>query len=233
MIPVEEKTQELIKVWLSAQVTLPQVIRWSKYVNRGNVRTQNTLQHTHSIVTLGTIMIPDLHPDLDELLLLKALHFHDEGEGLVGIDTHYIDKTTMGDVNEYRAFVNHYKELPQSVFSKLEEAFLLQFASKDLEEFPVGARSVMLKLRKNKSLEILAFEAIERFDYHLYATEQFVHYDNLIIFLQTVRNQIHHLDRLLGQLPGFANFWTPGLQIATREILANYEGHYLEQKGEK
>jgi hypothetical protein len=226
-------TEDLVRIWRSGQILLPNIIRWSKYVDNrqyGSVRSQNTLQHTHALVTLGSIMIPVLAAGLDEVLLLKALHFHDEGEGLVGFDTLYIDKSELGDLKEYLAFRQNYCQLPARILERLETAFLLQFASKNPECFPPKARSIMTQLQHDKTMEILAFEAIERFDYYLYAVEQFVDHDNIAILLQTLRNQIDRLDGLAQILPGFANFWNPTVQQSCRELLSYYSSEFLEEK---
>jgi len=225
-------TERLLHIWRFAQINLPKIVRWKKYVNRTQVRVQNTLEHTHSMVTLGAIMIPPLGSDLDEALLLKALHFHDEGEGILGRDTLYIDKTANEDYLEYLGFLKLYEDLPRELFVQLEEAFLLQFAANDHEGFSGRTRAIMAGLRRRKPKEILVFEAIERFDYYLYALEQFIDYDNILLYVQVLRSQYGHLNSLAEALPAFSQFWTPWHRQATEDLLANYEGQFIEQKGE-
>ncbi len=224
-------------VWLSGQLDLRKVVRWGKYLNDlPELRSQDSLQHSYSLLILGAILLSKLsrHVPLNGELILSALAVHDHGEGELGADTHYIDKTDDGDLNEYLAFRRRFEQLDLETFKRFEDAFLLQFAVRDRDVFPLHARSVMTRLRSRQGMEILAFEAIERWDYVLFAMEQLEELGYNKIMVQVLRNQVPHLDRLAEQLPGFLQeVWTPEAQSWAKELLSRFEGQFIEQKGEK
>jgi hypothetical protein len=230
---------DILCVWLSGQVALPQVARWSKYHKENGqkmTRLQNSLQHSYSIPLLGKIVCYKLRPyvSLDEALLQNALLIHDHGEGEILRDTHYIDKNEEGDLEEYLAFVRCYSMLPKNLFEEFNEAFLLQFAMKNPLSFPEEARSLMTFLAIKCKSECLAFDAVERWDYVLYALEQFLVYDNTKILVQTMRHQAPHLDRLTKELPGFGEqIWTTSTRSCFSNLLEDFKYSWIEQKGEK
>jgi hypothetical protein len=224
-------------VWLSGQLGLRKAVRWKKYRNKNEaVREQDSLQHSYSLVVIGMICLTKLrrYVVLDAELLLKALTIHDHGEGELGIDTHYIDKTDDGDLNEYLAFERRFQQLDSEIYSSFEDAFLLQYAGRDREIFPADARSVMARLRVRYPREILAFEAIESWDYLLFAIEQYEELGFTMMMVQVLRNQVDRLDRYARDLPGFGQeIWTSEIQAWARDLLRRYEGQWIEQKGEK
>jgi hypothetical protein len=167
--------------------------------------------------------------DLDEALVLSALALHDVGEGEVGSDTLYIDKTKHGDVNEYLAFRNLYREMKPGVLFSLKKAFLLQFCLSDYSEFPEEAQRIMDSLKKEKKFEALAFEAIERLDYILYAVEQWEN-GNQKILVQTLRHQLEKIDSLAESLPGFKKVWTKKISVWSENFLEENQGFWIEEK---
>jgi 5'-deoxynucleotidase YfbR-like HD superfamily hydrolase len=219
----------IIDAWKSPQVKLQGVVRWRKYLNKA--RRQNTLQHSHSITLLGIMVLAELRSfiDLDEALVLSALALHDVGEGEVGSDTLYIDKTKHGDVNEYLAFRNLYREMKPGVLFSLKKAFLLQFCLSDYSEFPEEAQRIMDSLKKEKKFEALAFEAIERLDYILYAVEQWEN-GNQKILVQTLRHQLEKIDSLAENLPGFRKIWTKKISVWSENFLEQNQGLWIEEK---
>lgn len=238
-VDVSSLWTDTLCVWLSGQVALPQVARWSKYHKENGqtkARCQNSLQHSYSIAVLGKIVCHKIreHVLLDENLLQTALLIHDHGEGEILRDTHYIDKNEDGDKEEYLAFVECYSMLPKNLFEEFHGAFLLQFALKNPLNFPEEARSLMTFLAIKCKSECLAFDAVERWDYVLYALEQFLALGNAKILVQTMRHQAPHLDRLAKELPGFGEkVWTESARSWFGEFLARYDGLWIEQKGEK
>jgi len=226
----------VIKVWKSAQVRLPKVLRWSKYIGRDEgVRPQNNLEHSFSIALLGTLVIEQLrlHVALDEGLLITALCIHDVGEGEIGQDTLYIDKSNDQDLREYNAFCALYRGLPDPVFDHFHRAFLLQFALKRQSGFPADAVRILHELAERKYFEALAFEAIERWDYLLYAAEQYSELGNEKILVQVLRHQLSHLNRLSKELPGFGEIiWSRSTAEGYEAFLESRKGMWIEQKGE-
>lgn len=225
-----------LDVWKSGQEGLPLVPRWSKYVGKDQgVREQDSLKHSYSLTVLGTIFLErmrDCQP-LDGELLLSALLIHDHGEGEVGRDTLYLDKTAEGDLAEYLAFRKRYEPLGPD-FRAFHRAFLLQFAAKDPPGFPDDAKRVMADLRSGRMPEALAFDALERWDYVLYALEQYFERGNEKILVQVLRNQVPKLDRLCGELHGLRQVvWTDEIATECRAFVAARAGKWVEQKGEK
>lgn len=231
----------LLDVWRSGQVGLPTVPRWSKYDKpddpHGGVRSQNSLQHSYSIILLGRLVLEALRAErvyLDGELLLTTLHLHDHGEGELGQDTLYIDKTDDQDLREYLAFVKRFEKLPPSTFTSLEIAFLLQFAAKNPAVFPDHARTVMRTIVGAYAGEMLAFDFVERLDYVLYALEQFRDRGNRRILVQVLRHQLPKLERLAEQLPAIRKtLWTPETHDTCLAFLAEHEGQWIEHTGER
>lgn len=230
---------DVLCVWRSCQVGLPQVMRWSKYhQENGQPRTrkQDSLQHSHSIAVLGHIFCHKIRGYilLDEILLHRALLIHDHGEGEILRDTHYVDKSENGDLDEYCAFVKCYSSLPEDLFAEFHRSFLLQFAWRNPISFPWEARVIMNELAMTHASECHAFDAIERWDYILYAVEQFIDFGNAKILVQTMRNQMNHMDRIVEELPGFGDrIWTNSIRSSFVDLLARHDGFWIEQKGEK
>ena len=226
----DEQWLHILDVWRSGQIGLSQVPRWGKYVERDQgARPQNSLQHPYALVLLGKILLERLrrHVELDGELVMTALLVHDHGEGEIGHDTLYIDKTVGGDVQEYLAFVRRYRQLDYDVFEVFRRAFLLQFVLKRPEAFPFEAREIMRVLRRDRYKEALAFEAIEYWDYVLYALEQYCERSNARILVQVLRNIAPHLDRLAGQLPGF---WARIRWSGRRKKIHNMAGRLDRRK---
>lgn len=222
-------------VWGAGQKNLPEVVRWKKYRNVDpGVERQDSLMHSYSITLLGSMFVEMLRPyvDLDEALLVNALLIHDHGEGELQKDTHYIDKTSQGDVEEYHAFFERFKNLPPELLAKYQEAFLLQFALKEDERFPLDARVVMRELAVTRRNEALAFDAVERWDYVLYAIEQFEARGNKEILTQVLRHQVPHLRRLADELPGFREtVWVQAIDRDAEAFLRDREGKLVEKPG--
>lgn len=225
----------LISAWKTPQIKLPQVVRWAKYLNSG-VRRQDSVQHSHAITILCVMVIAQIsaanNVELDEGLLLSAFAVHDVGEGELGWDTLYIDKTAEEDLAEYLAFRKCYEMLGPA-WRALHVAFLLQFCLKNPEIFPADAREIMEYLATMHRYEALAFDAIERWDSFLYAAEQFMERGHEKILVQMLRNNLLRLNALATELPGFATIWTPELSVWASAFLKQREGNWIEGKGER
>ena len=141
----------ILDAWKSPQLGLPKVIGWKKYIiKEEGARPQNSLQHSHALAVLGAIVIAKLakFTELDSGLLMTAFTVHDIGEGEIGYDTLYLDKTEDGNVSEYRAFKKRYRRLGGAGFEALEKAFLLQFALKENDGLPEKAKKIIRELPK-------------------------------------------------------------------------------------
>ena len=223
--------QDLVVTWARPQVTLNKVVRWSKYRKRGT-RRQDTLQHTLSLVFFAIWALPQFrkHAKFDELFLLRALIVHDFGEGETKSgDTLYIDKDHASDLAETRAFVSRYGVV---IGEDLTRAFLLQFAknANQMEDFT----GILRGLKKQYPVECLLFDALERFDYFLYALEQYQKLGKAKILVQVLRNNAPHFERLSRNLPGFKQvLWRPDLAGWCTLFLNRYDDQWIEKKGEK
>lgn len=79
--------------------------------------------------------------------------------------------------------------------------------------------------------EAMIFQAIECWDYVLYAQEQYELLGNERILAQTLRNQIPQLESLARELPGFAKvIWTPEVRGWHMAFLDKHDGEWLERK---
>jgi len=213
-------------VWKSGQVGLPQVIRWDGYVQdteHGGARAQDTLAHSYSLTVLGLMLMEQLPLAIDKHLMTTSFLVHDHGEGELGRDILYAQKTEQGDLDEYSAFQKRFSVLGD-VYPFFERAFLIQFALKAPKSFPPDAQRVMRMLVRENETECLFFDAIERFDYLLYALEQYEERGNTKILVHVLRKQLPHLRRLADVLPAFSNVWTPNTESLCKAFLAEYEG---------
>ena len=90
---IPPEIRDIIDVWKAPQLNLPAVVRWEKYLKEEpGIREQNSLEHSHSLSLLGSILVSrlQLERSIDFGLLMTALVIHDVGEGEIGEDTHYI-----------------------------------------------------------------------------------------------------------------------------------------------
>ncbi|MBI1754888.1 hypothetical protein HYR65_01225 [Candidatus Azambacteria bacterium] len=145
-----------------------------------------------------------------------------------------VDKSADGDLKKYVAFKRRYERIDSGGFEFLHKAYLLQYALKNSECFPLRARIIMNELSRQHALEALAFEGVERRDYVLYALEQWREHKNEKILAQTLRNQVLHLDRLTKDLPGFGKVvWVKDGRAWAADFLKTHHGKWEEQKREK
>jgi len=216
----------VMKVWMNIQINLETVLRWKKYMQAadGAGRPQNSLQHSYSIVLLSAIILPRLAAakQFDTALVTLALLLHDVGEGEIGYDTDDKEKTARNDLKEYEAFCRCIEKLEPDVRKQWTEAFLLQSAFKQPAAFPEDERAAMKFIAETRWFECLAFEAIERYDYVLYAREQFELRRSPIILVWTLRRQLPRLRQLAKDLPGFGTVWHPELDKWAEKILDDY-----------
>lgn len=222
---------------VASQVGWDEVVRWKKYVNKGEgVREQNSLQHSLSITILGWTVMAQLrsyNPFIERGLVMAGLAIHDVPEFILRRDVLHIDKTVEKDLQEYLAFRQCYEPLGSTMFDPLHRAYLLQFARKNPEIFPADGRRIMADIRGHSLVEALMFEAVEQWDYVLYALEQYRERGNEKILVQTLRNQIASIGELKKLLPGFREeIWTDDFSLWVNEFLKAHEGQWIEQKGE-
>lgn len=226
----------LLGVWKTPQVGLDKVPRWKKYLKKGKgVRRQNSLQHSLSIAILGSMVTTRLsaYVSIDAGFVITSLIIHDVGEGIRRKDVLYIDKTVEEDFDEYLAFRRVYESLDAALFDRLHHAFLLQFARKNPDIFPKDARKIMTYLSKKFFLEALIFDAVERWDYVLYALEQYHERGNKKILVQVLRSQISPLNELAEKIPGFGTeIWTWEIASWANGFIKDHEGMWIEEKGE-
>ncbi len=220
----------LVEAWARPQSTLPKVIRWKKYQKRGT-RRQDTLQHSFSIALFAIWLFPQLrrYVKFDEYFVLSALILHDIGEGELGNDTLYMDKTHSGDDVEASAFLARYRD----IFGEITTAaYLLQYAGK-ATHMPTHTKMLEL-LEKQFPTERLVFEAVERFDYLLYAFEQYFTRQKAKILVHVLRNQWPKLEDLAVKIPGLAEtLWMHEIGAWRESFLKQHEGKWIEQKGER
>ena len=217
--------QNLLVGWRQPQLDLPDVFRWGKFSNtdyKHLLRSQNTLQHTYAMLYLCDVLTTRLesHVRLDEALLFRACYLHDVGEGLRHLDVCYDDKQNNDDLEEYRAFVKSFCEFDRLIWPKYHRAFLLQFVQSCPVEFPQEAISIIEDLRKNNYYEVLAFKAIERWDYLFYPLEHSSEDACLHLLKAVARNQVPKLNEIADQLPGFREeIWTPEIAAQFQTLL--------------
>lgn len=230
-----DECARILNVWRAGQTQLPLVVRWGQYSRDGSgTRVQDCLQHSYSLTLLARVFIEKLRPyiTLGSELFLTAALVHDHGEGEIGKDTLYIDKSIKVDLAEYEAFCERFNGLGPALFAVFQRAFLLQFALVNPANFPLEARDIMRELAAQNRYEALAFEGLEHWNYILYAIEQYREYKNEKILVQVLRNSVPHLRELTTLLPGFgATIFTQEVYDWCLKFISAREGKWIEEKG--
>ena len=233
---------DLLPYWTGGQVKMPGIVRWKKYLlaGFGGVRRQNNLQHTNSIAELAGIFLQRVRErygkryNIDELLLMRAFLCHDRGEAEIGTDTLYINKSDTQDEKEALAYDHSLKEMPYADHKSFLEAFLLQFGRKNPNNFRESLRGPMRQHWDTIPDTVLAFETVERWDYLLYAEEQYRERGNLRILVQVARNQFELLDKLTAEfLPCAEIVWPPEVRAWYENLLRENEGKWPERRSRK
>lgn len=192
-------------VWVSSQLGLPAVTRWSKYVDAGRTRKQDSLQYSYGVAVLRKIFVERMrpYPKLGGELIVTALLLHDHGEGELGRDTLSVDKTDRGDLDEHFAFRKRLGPERLEAFGALHAARLLQFVSRSRDGLPEDARRVVDAPAAAKRWEAQAFDALERWGFLLFAPEQYLERGNEVILTRVLRNRAPKLDRRAREPYGF------------------------------
>lgn len=150
---------------------------------------------------------------LDSSLLLTALLIHDFGEIVrspKGEDTLWHNKTCEFDREEYEAFSENFQDCHPEILHEYQKAFLLQYSEKDTSCFSEQAQAMIGDLRRNNPNEIIAFRALEYWEYILYALANYEEAQSPLLLLKVLTDHLEALDDIAGRLPGFKEeIWTP------------------------
>jgi len=222
-----ETWSPILNVWQHGQMDLPNVHCWSSFDNEksGGIRPQNLLQHSFSVALLGKILIHQLRPfvTLDEPLLLTAFIIHDLGKAELGLDTPHPSKSDWSEIKEYEAFTARCSPLEAGLYDELKRAFLLKCVGRNPERFPDEARAIIAELVEKRPMEVLAFDAAERWDYLLFALEQYKDRQNDVILSRVLQTHSARLDELAEKLPGFGQtVWTTEMKTWKEEFLKTH-----------
>ncbi len=193
-------TQRLLKIW-ELQSKFPKIIRWSSSIEQPGgeiLRRQTCTKHVLSVEFTARFVI-DVYTNLTKVMidrefLLDAFHFHDYGEPLKGRDVVATIKKDTDDRDEYLAFMDFIKDLPEPILLNYQRAFLLQFCLDDPDCFPDEAREIMAELKKEKYQEAILFKFIENLDYLLYAIEQYQEQGYTPILISVLTNTKPNFD---------------------------------------
>lgn len=192
------------------------VVRWKPYLDLGATK-ENDLQHSFSTVILTILILEILRnappPQLsyDPYSILACAALHDLGEIGVG-DTLYKKKTETSSELEFNSYKVQLSKLPDDLRNKLLYLYSLQYNSSD-----------------NESGNSVIFEFIERTGYILYALGEYnKSEDNILLFIQVLRNQLDHINRLLLVLPCCKQIFTDTIMARFMSILDQYQGQFVE-----
>ena len=225
-IPILDSLEQI----LLTSTEMDKSIRWEKYMEKGEAREENSLQHSYK-ASLLAIMVLDNEREyssepFDPYVVLRAVILHDLGEIAEG-DTVYIDKTEEGEKSEYDFFRNLIIKLPEYLRQQLVEAYDLQNARKQ------GFSDIADKLRKTHLIEAKLFDVIERLGYVIFAYREYRREGRTKILVQVLRHQQPSLKKLAQEFPGFRKtFYTTETEKAFDDFLEKYKGQFIEQKGE-
>ncbi|MBI4268492.1 hypothetical protein HY627_01500 [Candidatus Uhrbacteria bacterium] len=234
-LALDAKTSAILDVWLSGQTLLPQVRRWGENTDaKGRGRRQDVLQHTVSVSVLGRIFKGLLEPHLigkatvSWLLIFDALLFHDHGEEVYisrGYDENSEERTIVdGELLEDAAFARRCGQLPTELARSFVYSSRLQFAPRGKNfdgDIPADLFEDQSAHRSAHWQEALIFEAIERYDYLLYAFE---HRHDTEIAVAIIRRHLERLSYLADRIPGMREeLWTRELGAACITFIAAHD----------
>lgn len=254
---LDANTLAILDVWQSGQVLCQNVVRWGPNSDiEGLGRKQSVLQHLYSIQVLARIFRSKLRLHLrahvaslcaeeaDEFLpswdtIFDCLLFHDHGEGELyaqqGFDLGPEQQDDgMAAVREDAALAARVSQLGDPPAREFIFRSRLQFVPSD-KELPDSAPELLRDdqsiLRKYYGLEGKIFEAIERYDYLLYAFE---HRDDPAVgpkkILKVLFRHVGRLSDLAREIPGFREeIWTHELEHACSAFVAAYEQRPLHE----
>lgn len=251
--------------WTAMQIRPREIVRWSRFQSdqfiekeqarqlfeqsepSAGIRRQSVLQHSYGLAVLFSYVFPLLvrhlssagQLNLDMGLLFMAFLVHDQGEPLTANgDVQRNVKENSDDVAEWNAFAKTLEAVPDNVSFFQRRAFLLQFCLKsdeDREQFPALARVALEDLKEKKRNEALVFQALELWDYLMYALEQAVELGNakiLYTIMKGDREKEGDWDEYLAlcdQLPGYREeLMTEEVQAWLEEFFQRYEEAHPE-----
>ncbi len=222
----------IARLWSQSQLMLPNVVRWGGFYGRGKCRRQDDLEHSHSVQLAGSFIIGKLkkHLVFDSDLLRDALLLHEMGEAILQRDVlaNIKNGDPYHDAREYAAFlesIESIRTLDSCLYDYYQKAFLLQFClgNGTLKGFPEPAYALMRQLASECRIEALLFKAIERWDYVLFAYEQAVQRQSLLLLVGVLHDEMTPLNQLALELPPFGReIWTPEVEQEAGRFVANH-----------
>lgn len=218
-------------MWTIIQDKQQTVFRWGDYTecNPGLFKQSNAA-HVPSVERLfhhDVLLLREHNPDLVVELLYGAIHYHEDPEAVLGEDVLWHNKGQERDVLEYQTFLKTMVGYPEATRRRLREMFLLQFITGPtdlLAGLNPLTDATLRHLRTNYALEGKIFNALEKFDYYMYAKKR--GYDecgDVVILVHVLRNQAGPLDEYANTIPGFREYvWTEAHSEAARVFMERY-----------
>ena len=212
-----------LEIWSMFQTTLVTVFRWNDLPLECKKRDQTTLQHTVGIMYMGDSIVTKLNRettlDLKEILIMRALMFHDFPEGLRQKDVAANKKTPMDDLNEYMAFCFSMVGMSRASFKVKEYAYLLQFAHNIPDIFPERAKNIMLHQIKHHRAEVYVFAFLEKYDYVMFALEVFRNTDDNSLLAYVLSQTSGFINDMVKEVPELSLIWSPGFKARCQKVL--------------
>ncbi len=227
--------------WSSLQVGYSQIVRWKGYVEANPMlRAQTNSEHVASVLLLFEYFLNfeclnhRLVQDVDghnnqrrqDEIIKMAINLHEIGE-IKNDDTLYHDKSNDKHIAEIKSFILFFDSMPELGVNRrlLIKAFLLQFTTSDSIDFSVlgsEIQNTFESVKSELSFEGKIFNALERFDYFLYAFESYQNHKDVVILKHVLVNQKHHLDQYVKEIEGLEKLWTPEIQTFACDFLEDY-----------
>ncbi|MCR4278368.1 MAG: hypothetical protein NUV81_00485 [bacterium] len=216
---------------------LTKVKRWNQFQESSNARPQTTLAHTASIMlpAIAIVRAEQRHNPtrFDAGIVYEIVALHDLGEmcrSEDGKDVLLSDKSAFTDMDEVASFVESTGTLPIPVRNLFRARFLTQFlAGKDVL---TDEQSQFVRCNANQdelALIQLIFDAIEKFDYLLFAYHEFRTQGNSRILVSMLRKSYTRLHKLAVALPGFGReIFNSDIDAFAKSVLAKWETIDLE-----
>ncbi|MBL7058547.1 hypothetical protein ISS03_04365 [Patescibacteria group bacterium] len=220
--------KEELRIWSQGQISMESVCRWSRFERTG-IRRQTNLAHTHGLTTLGIILLEKLKPhiQIDDLLVIEALHIHDISEGILQRDISALAKVSQHDLEEYEAFEREFSILEEAVYNRLRKAFLLQFVLKDYSWLPPNIQSLVCVLKESYYMEAKVLRSLELWDYFMFGLEQYSLRKNPDILVSVVKTNIVELSNIANQIPGFCEeVWTKEVVVFLEQFSSEHTCSY-------
>jgi len=217
---------------------LARVKRWNQFQESNDARPQTTLAHTASIMLAAIVVVnaEQRHNPrpFNAGWIYETVALHDLGEMCRaddGCDVLFPNKSTQTDKDEIVFFDKTASPLPIPIRELFRSRYLTQFFT-HADLLSEEQKELVLRGTSHEEVEFLflIFDAIEKYDYLLFAYNEFRTKGNECILVSMLRTNYSRLIELACTLPGFGQeVINPDVSSFASHLLAKWDGVEINQ----